>query len=99
MFDERFSATCFIDKAKSIEAVKELSKILEEEIQIELHKVIDTKLKEIIGSLNKLGHNLTLYEQPTPGDISYRDNSSGKCLLRVASDNVISVGYSDTVSE
>lgn len=97
MISNEFSLKEFSNKVDTKQSISKLTDLLESKIQSELHSVLDSKLKEIIDELNSLGHNLTLYYPSKPGDIAYRDESTGKCLLRVSSDCVISVGFSDTV--
>lgn len=99
MIDERFSLLNFKNESKEKKRSDNISQLLENEIQTELHKILEPKMKEIIQDLNSMGHKLTLYYPSKPGDISYRDESSGTCMLRVSSDCVISVGFSDTVDE
>ncbi len=73
---------------------------LQDDVCAELHNVILPKFQEIVSRLNACGHNLTPYEQPRPGDIPYRDQPAmGQCLLRLACDTVVSVGFADTISE
>lgn len=97
MVDERFSLSSYLKQSKESSSSNELSQLLEKEIQNELHKVLEPKMQEIVSHLNSMGHKLTLYYPAVPGDISYRDESAGESLLRVASDCVVSVGFSDTV--
>lgn len=74
-----------------------LSEELESFISERLHAVISNEIQKIVNELNTSGHNLTHYYQPTPGDISFRDEEDGeKCKLRVGVDTIVSVGFGDT---
>ena len=95
MIDDKFSLSNFVNELEDNSSAEDLSKLLENEIQTELHTLLKPKMQEIADNLNSMGHNLALYYPAIPGDISYVDKSSGKTLLRVSSDVVISVGFSD----
>lgn len=95
MIDNRFSLQNFKDKENNLIEIEKLNSLLEAEIQSELHTIIRKRLEEMVAELNLLGHQLTFYYPPRPGDISYSDYSTGKCLLRVGCDTVISIGFSD----
>ena len=97
MIDEKFSLDAFSKQLDDNNESQGLSKLLEREIQGELQILLEEKLKEIVKQLNSLGHNLTLYYTPELGDISYRDISQEKCLLRISVDCIVSVGFSDTI--
>jgi len=101
MIDDRFSAKAFEAYGLNSEGAGELACQLAEEVNQELHKVILPKLMEIIDTMNAMGHNLRLYEEPKPGDISFRDDSEGafgyECRLRIALDCVVSTGYAHLV--
>ena len=52
----------------------------------------------IVNRLNDEGHDLTPYNDLTPGDYSFRGTEkNANCGLRLGCDVVISSGYSDTV--
>lgn len=82
------------------DALPWLSDALTDEVQRELHGAILDKVREIVGRLNGLGHNLAEYYPPEPGDISFRDGigDDNRCDLRLAVDVVVSIGFRDTVS-
>ena len=98
MIDERFSAEVFAAKQLNTKQSLDLAHDLATEIQEELHSIIADHLHKIIVRLNAMGHKLTLYETPVPGDISYhdatQDESGYHCKLRVGVDTVVSTGYS-----
>jgi hypothetical protein len=97
MIDQRFSAKAFEAHGIDTDEARRLADALGDEIQGELHKVIQPKLIEIVGKLNSMGHQLKPYDQIEPGSISFRDDmeteSGYKCKLRVAFDGVVSTGY------
>jgi len=101
MVDERFSAAKFAECGIDSEASEQLAKSLGAEIQEEMHEVIQLKFSEIVGRLNKMGHNLKPEYPPTPGDISFRDDWADKdgyhCKLRVGFDTVVSTGYAHLI--
>jgi hypothetical protein len=101
MIDERFSASAFEAHGVDTEEAMKLADALAEEIQQELHTVIEPKLRDIVKKLNAMGHHLKLYEEPNPGDISFRDDaeteSGYNCKLRVAFDSVVSTGYAHLI--
>jgi hypothetical protein len=97
MNDKKYSITSFENEMLKNKSATVLSRELEQEVNNELHDVILEKMQEIVNRINSSGHDLQLYYPSQPGDISYRDESSGECKLRVSVDCVISVGYSDVV--
>ena len=102
MVDERFSAAKFAEHGIDTEEAEQLAKVLGDEIQEEMHEVIQAKLNEIIERLNKMGHNLKPEYPSTPGDISFRDDWNDKhgyhCKLRVGFDTVVSTGYAHLIN-
>ncbi|MDH5763335.1 MAG: hypothetical protein OEZ51_10155 [Nitrospinota bacterium] len=99
MIDGRFSLEKFESLGKDTVAAKELAEALSLEIQKEIHKTILNEFIGIISRLNKLGHNLRLYEDFRLGNYSFRDdftdeNNNYKCRLRAALDFVVSTGFS-----
>lgn len=99
MIDEKYSADNFENELMRNDISRALSDALEKEIQAELHEVLLEKIQDIVGKLNSMGHNLRFYYPPLPGDISYRDEENGHCKLRVSSDCIISIGYSDVIEQ
>jgi hypothetical protein len=97
MIDKRFSARSFEASGLDTERTRRLADILADEIQQELHKVIEPSFIEIVEKLNAMGHDLKLYDEIEPGSIAFRDDveteSGYKCKLRVAFDTVVSTGY------
>jgi|SoiMethySBSTD1v2_1073268.scaffolds.fasta_scaffold1019425_3 hypothetical protein len=102
MVDERFSAAKFTEYGVDSEEAEQLAKLLGDEIQVEMHEVIQVKFNEIIERLNKMGHNLKSEYPPIPGDISFRDDWVDKdgyhCKLRVGFDTVVSTGYAHLIN-
>jgi|SRR3982750_4138832 hypothetical protein len=98
MIDERFSATAFDACGLDSKAAQELADLLADEIQQEMHQVIETHLSKIIERLNSMGHALKAEYPPFLGDFSYRDDWEDEagyhCKLRVGFDTVVSTGYS-----
>jgi hypothetical protein len=97
MIDKRFSSRAFESHGIDTEGARRLADTLADEIQQELHKVIEPRFMEIVANLNAMGHDLKLYDQVEPGGIAFRDDmetgSGYKCKLRVAFDTVVSTGY------
>jgi len=99
MFDIKFSKENFeLKLQKGDEEKKELLSQLEADIQKRLYDVIKPEMEKIIRELNKLGHQLELYYDPMPGDISYIDMSNQTAKLRIGVDSVVSVGYADLIN-
>jgi hypothetical protein len=99
MIDEKFSKKSFSDAGLNTPESKKLADQLAQEIQAKIHISITQELNNIVENLNCMGHNLRLYEDIQPGDISYRDDndedgSNYECYLRLAVDTIISTGYS-----
>lgn len=99
MIDKRFSLEKF--KSLGVDSVEaeELADELSLEIQKEIHETILKEFVGIVGKLNKLGHNLRIYEDFRLGNYAFRDDFTGennnyKCRLRVALDFVVSTGFS-----
>ena len=95
--DDRFSAERFRglsldDRASVARAIDDLQDAVLEE----LHPVIAEKFREIVGTLNGMGHRLVLDEE-LPGDITYHDPHEppgrAHCWLRVGVDAIISAGW------
>ncbi len=102
MIDERFSAEAFISSGIDTNESQKLADLLAEEVANELHEIVNTKLVEIVGKLNSMGHSLKREDNSKVGDISYRDDSwtnekTYQCKLRLAVDTVISTGYSHLI--
>jgi hypothetical protein len=99
MFSNKFSKDNFelTLKKKGDDGKKELVSLLETAIQKRLYDVIKPEVEIIVRELNKLGHQLELYYDPTPGDISYIDKSNETPKLRIGVDSVVSVGYADLI--
>ena len=101
MIDQRFSAASFASKGLDSEEARELADLLADEIQKEMHTVIEVHFLEIIKRLNAMGHALKPEYPPVPGDISYRDDLENEteynCKLRVGFDTVVSVGYAHLI--
>ena len=102
MIDEKFSAACFSKFGLDTDKSRELADLLEQEINKEMRQVIEAKFAEIAESLNSMGHNLKLEQEPSVGGISYRDdyekNNLYYCKLRIAFDYVTSAGYAHVIS-
>ena len=103
MIDEKFSQEAFESLGLDTPEANKLAQELAKEVQNEIHEVLYPAFQQIIEKLNKMGHNLKLYEDVIPGDIAYRDDSNDnghyKCKLRVALDTVVSTGYPDVWDE
>jgi len=103
MIDERFSASSFASRGLDTEAARELADLLAEEVQREMHRVIEAHFLEIIGRLNSMGHSLKPEYPATPGDLPYRDEwedeSGYHCRLRVGLDTVVSTGYAHLATD
>ena len=102
MIDERFSTDSFAKLGLNTEESRQLSDLLEQEVNKEMQEVVETKFEEIITRLNFMGHNLKLEQKKTVGEIAFRDddysNEDYKCKLRLAFDYVTSSGYADTIN-
>lgn len=99
MIDGRFSLAKFESLGKDTVAAEELAEALKLEIQKEIHKTILKEITGIITKLNKLGHDLRIYEDIRLGNYAFRDdftdeNDNYKCRLRVALDFIVSTGFS-----
>jgi hypothetical protein len=98
MIDDTFSKESFSTAGLDTPEARSLADQLAKEIQAVIHLTVVKEIDLIIKKLNQMGHNLRLYEDPTPGDISYRDdndnNENYQCYLRIAIDTIISTGYS-----
>jgi hypothetical protein len=101
--DIRFSKDSFLKENERDPSSRILADALEAEVQQELYEVIMPKIREIVGRLNALGHQLKEYTPPIPGDISFRDdrekNGGYMCFLRLGVDTVVSVGFKDAIVE
>lgn len=100
MIDDRFSLEKFESLGEDTAAAEELAEALSSEIQKEIHETILKEFIGIIGKLNKLGHNLSVYEDIQFGNYAFRDdftdeNNNYKCRLRVALDFTVSTGFSN----
>ena len=97
MIDETFSADSFTRLGLDTDESLELSEMLAQEMKKEMRQVLETKFREIIATLNSMGHNLRLDGETSLGEISYRDDYSDgdgyHCKLRAAFDYVVSTGY------
>ena len=97
MIDERFSAASFEARGLDTNAARELSDLLADKIQIEMHQVVQARFRELVERLTAMGHALKPEFPPAPGEISYRDDHEDEagyhCRLRVGFDTVVSVGY------
>ena len=100
MIDDRFSAASFQERGLDTAESRKLADLLAEEIQLEMHEVILRRMREVIQTLNDMGHNLQPYGLAMPGEIEFRDRDpeprSG-CRLRVGLDTVISTGYAHLI--
>lgn len=98
MIDQRFSAEAFTGCGVDTSRSRDLADKLEREITLEMREMIETRFREIVKNLSAMGHRLELYDEPSAGAISYRDDDEGAepylCRLRVAFDYVASAGYS-----
>jgi hypothetical protein len=75
-----------------------LSRQLADEITDRLRPTLIQLTQAIVDELNAAGHHLTLYLEPTGGEITYRDRGTDEqpaAGLRVAHDSIVSVGYGD----
>jgi len=101
--DERFHLDQFLRIRGDADALEAVNAELEKEVHKRLHEVVQPAVEEIVARLNGVGHNLTLYYEPVPGDIGYRDDQTvdGRysCKLRLGVDVVVSIGFADTVDE
>jgi hypothetical protein len=98
---ESFSLAAF-ERAQADSRDRALSDELQEAVLRELHAVLAPALDVIVVRLNEMGHNLRHYTPPSPGDVSYRDDSEGdrpyRCRLRLGVDIVVSVGFADALA-
>ena len=99
MIGDHFSAAAFEACGIDSPAANDLAQRLAVEIQELLQRTIQLQFKGIIDSLNMMGHNLRMYGDALPGDISYRDDyefdNEYTCKLRVGIDLIVSTGYSN----
>lgn len=102
MIDEKFSATSFASLGLGSKSARELADLLAEEIQGEMHQVIELHLSRIIERLNAMGHDLRSEYPPAPGDFSYRDDWNDEagyhCKLLVGFDTVVTTGYGHLIT-
>ncbi|PZD72691.1 hypothetical protein C1752_03527 [Acaryochloris thomasi RCC1774] len=92
---DKFSISEFQRRGLNSTSSRKLADELEEAALQEIHSVLMPTMNKIIDELNKRGHQLTFYEDPIPGDISYRHkDGDGEMGLRIAVDTIISTGYS-----
>lgn len=94
--DKKFSLKAFEAAGMGTQAARALASQLEEAIQVRLHEGTMKAINELVWQLNQLGHNLTDYEEPAPGDISLRDDDGYICRLRLGVDTIVSTGFGDT---
>ena len=93
----KYSKRRFAERGIDSQAARQLADELQNDVNIELHKVVSAAFQEIIDALNAQGHNLTLYGESKVGEIAFRDEPfENHCFLRLACDVVISAGYADT---
>lgn len=97
MIDERFSSAAFEACGIDTQAARDLADLLAREVQLEMHEAIIAYFGKIVGRLNAMGHALKFEYDPSPGDLSYRDDwqddSGYHCKLRVGFDSVVSTGF------
>jgi hypothetical protein len=73
------------------DAARKLADDLQNDVNEEIHTAVLTVFLNVIEKLNVLRHNLTPYDEISPGDISFRNEPTEKeCYLRLASDAIIS---------
>ena len=97
---KKFSFDNFLSKGLGSDDAEKLSEELSALVGNRLHEAISKELNSIIIELNQQGHQLKYYYEPSPGDISYRDQeNTGKCKLRLGVDTIVSVGFGDTVDD
>jgi hypothetical protein len=100
VIDSRFSAQAFAAIASDNAALHAQMRLLEKEIQQEIHEVLKIKMEQIIVSLNELGHHLKPYGEQDLTDFTYRDdweNETGyNCRLRISFVATASVVYTRT---
>jgi len=91
----------FAKKGMGTPEADEHSAKLSTHVENRLHIIMFQELEKIVKELNELGHNLELYDEPVPGDVSYRDNDGDTkpCKLRLGVDTIVSVGFGDTIDE
>ena len=103
MVDNRFSADEFLQAGHNSKAARALADELAQTIQEELHHAILPAIEQVVAHLNEMGHSLSFYDQPVPGEIAYRDDTETgagyECRLRVAVDTIISTGYGHVINE
>ena len=100
MIDKRFSLAKFESLGEDTVAAEELAEALRLEIEKEIQEPMLKEIIRIVDQLNKLGHNLRLYEDIQMGNYAFRDdftdeNNKYKCRLRVALDAIVSTGFSN----
>jgi len=99
--DEKFSAKAFEELGLDSDGARQLANSLKQEIEEELHSVIESAVIEMIGQLNEIGHHLQSYQGSGPTVLAYRDCSKGDCehgcKLRVAVDFFVSTGYAHLI--
>lgn len=101
MIDERFSSSAFESLGADSDNARARAALLAEEVQKEMHNVIERHFTDIIKRLNSMGHNLKP-EVIALGEIAFRDDYEDErgyhCKLRVALDVVVSTGYAHLTS-
>lgn len=102
MIDNRFSSPEFERRGVDTQESKRLADDLENEIALEMDRILKIHFLKIIDKLNSMGHDLKI-ELSDIGEASYRDDfetpEGYKCKLRVAYDGIVSVGYAHLISK
>jgi hypothetical protein len=100
MVDERFSSSAFASAGLDSEEARALADLLAEEVEKEMHDVVEAHFTTIVKRLNEMGHKLKP-EVVTPGELTYRDDYDDEqgyhCKLRVAFDSTVSTGYAHLI--
>lgn len=93
---EQFSPAAFEFHAGDPDAARRLSDALEEAVLREIGNAARQRFREIVASLNAVGHRLTPHGLPSDGSEEAKDYSDpNQCALRLAVEVTVSAGYRD----
>jgi hypothetical protein len=97
---DRYARAAFEASAASPDALRALADQLQDDILSELDRVLSERFAVIVAELNRRGHNLTAYDDQSPGEEHARDYTDpNRCALRLAYDVIISAGFEDVRAE
>lgn len=93
---EQFSPAAFEFHAGDPEAARQLADELEAAVLAEVGKAARARFREIVASLNAVGHRLTPHGRQTDGTDEAKDYSDpNQCALWLAIEVSVAAGYRD----